>query len=134
MIATSTVLMTVYQNYDWPSSSTHELWGREIVHDFLPQVGQKMAVLYSEEEPSGSVHEEVVDVYFDFDGRANITMMAVIVDPDERGQEVLLRSIRTENPRNQRTAWYTDRDGDLVARLRECGWLPYDEWPQEWRA
>lgn len=128
----SVVQMAVFQHHDWPSSSTSTLWGREMIHHFLPRVGDRVAILTTEEEMSGSVHEEVVDIYFDFDGTPNITMRAQIVDPDERGEDTLKRQVATrgfDNPRNTRSAWRTETDGDLEDALRNCGWLPYAEWP-----
>ena len=131
----SHVWLTVYQHRDWASSSVSQLWWRRVVHHFAPQVGQRMAMLYSDEEPSGSWHNEVVDVYFDFGGLHHITMQSVIVDPDAEGEKAIYRSISTSNPRNRRGRWETERDGDLDAMLLACGWQEYiPEEYQRWEA
>jgi hypothetical protein len=128
----SLVTLTVYQHRDWASSSVSQLWGRLMVHHFLPQEGQRMYVLTDPEEPNGSGGAvEVVDVTFGFDGSPHIMMESVIVDPDEEGEKSIHRGIRTSNPRNRRSSWWTERDGDLAARLRQSGWLPYTEWPEQ---
>lgn len=128
----SLVTLEVYNNCDWPSSSISTLWGREMIHHFLPRVGDRMAILTSEEENNGSVYDSVVDIHFGFDGTPTIVMRSMILDPDERGEQTLSRQAAfgpNQNPRNLRGAWRTEQDGPLVERLRADGWLPYDQWP-----
>jgi hypothetical protein len=111
-----------------------DLWVRPVVANFLPRVGERMAMLASEEEPEGDLHTPVVEVYYDLDGYANVTMQGILVDPSERQQDLYFRGVRSDNPRNGRSAWYTDRDGDLIARLRESGWLTYAEFTEAEKA
>ena len=129
------MMMTVFQGSDWASSGSgsRELWAREWVAEFVPQPGQDVAMLRSEEEPCGSVHEEITHVYYDWDLTPVLNFPGIIVDPNEQGQQTLQRQMTSPNRRSRRIAWYTDRDGDLEARLRESGWLPYSEWPEHWR-
>lgn len=94
------------------------LWHRDITHDHLPQPGQAVGILKSEDEPEGSVHAEVRTVYFDFDGLAVCDLLGIVVDPSEEQQDRMRRS-----GRRYVTSWFTVQDGDLIKRLEDCGWV-----------
>ena len=105
----------------------YTLWGRKVDLLSIPTEGTRMAMLTSEDGP---VHTPIVEVYLNFDGTPNVTLEAVIVDPDEEGEKFFRRPLES-NLRNRRGRWDTGGDGDPL--LRGSGWLPYEEWPEAWR-
>lgn len=110
-----------------------DLWVREVEFTHLPRLEERVATVVDTEEPEGGMHQDVVEVYFDFDGTANVTIIGMIVDPTQAAQDTFFRGPAHHNPRIRRTAWYSDRDGTreyLTALLRESGWLPYLEWSE----
>lgn len=116
---TQRIWMTVYKT-DPMTQST--LWIRQIQSPFPISVGERIAILVSEDEPEGSVHQAVRSTHRDIDGTLNAELLGIIVDPDDRGEA----AIRHGSPRY--TSWWLERDGYLPERLHEAGWLTYEQW------
>jgi len=94
-----------------------ELWRREVEMGFLPDEGDHVHITVTEEEPEGAVGAYVKDRYWNFDGSAHLQFKDHLIDPPDSFQ-----------PNRIHTAWWTDRDGDLEAMLRDSGWADYHEW------
>ncbi len=105
-----------------------ELWRRKVLAAWLPRQGERIAMLTDPEDVEGDVHTEVTEVYYAWDGQPTVVLRGCLLDPTPEMADANSRLIHASNPRIYRSGWWTDRDGDLSARLRESGWLPYDEW------
>lgn len=93
-----------------------ELYVRKVHMDFLPQQGENVQYLASEEEPDGSVNGYVKSRYWSVSGDANVSFQRVIVDPE---------SYMPDRPYPTDTYWWTDRDGEFEPYLGRSGWKRY---------
>lgn len=101
-------LWLVVRKAGWGSTT---LFHRVMETDFAPRDGDTIMLLKSEEEPEGTMSHTVKNAYWDFNGTYNVEMRQFVLD--------------TEVDRVQSgywSVWWTDRDGDLVTKLKESGW------------
>lgn len=97
-----------------PGWGATELFTREMNTGFAPREGDRVALLRTEEEPEGSCHHDVRSTYFDWDGTYNVELRQFVLDTELTSMQV-----------RHWAAWWTDRDGDLMAKLVESGWAKY---------
>jgi hypothetical protein len=94
-----------------------KLWVREVEMGFLPDEGDTVHILGSEEEPAGSVSGTVYRRHWDLTGAAHLQFQDHLIDPPDDFR-----------PSRMMTSWWTDRDGDFEAMLPGSGWMDYHEW------
>ena len=117
----SLVWITAHDSEAGLGHSAHShLYVREWRGAFLPQPGQTVDILRSPEEDEWSCSATVKSVTFDLDGTAHIHLVDYHIDPPEMMQRHM--------DGKYRSAWWTDRDGDLKEALEYSGWLTYDQW------
>lgn len=110
-VTNATVWLVVKRSYH----GEQWLFWRKLRLDHSPRPVDEMMILSSEEEPEGCVLHTVKSLYWDLEGRLNITMKPFVLDTE-----------LSEGAWKHETSWWTDVDGDLVARLRESGWTDDD--------
>lgn len=89
------------------------LYFRKVEMGFLPEPGDNVLYLASEEEEDGAIDGTVKSRYWDVFGNAHITFQQIIIDPAD---------YMPETPHRTETYWWTDRDGDPYPYLKRSGW------------
>ncbi len=109
----------------WTMGGSGDLYVREVLFAHLPDVGETIYVLASEEEPEGTMGLHVYARYWDLDGTANLSMQTILVDPNQDVQDRIFRGQFSGGPCRY-TSWYTDLDGeDLRERLLQH-WMTHE--------
>lgn len=114
-MGTVTLWLTVAKKDQW---GDRNLWCRKVEMAFAPGVGDRVGLLWNEEDQETFLHDEVFKRYWEHDGSLHLEFRKRVIDP-EPGP--------TMHQAQYLTSWYTERDGDLEARLRASGWKTWSE-------
>jgi hypothetical protein len=113
----ATLWLNIHQGTPWPNSP-RELWVKDVT--YLPMPGDEIVLYGTDEEPTdGGPTWPQKRRYWTTDGKLNVELASIVVDPTPEALSTMLADRYAEKP------WYTQTDGQPADQLIGQSWVPY---------